>query len=116
MSGVTTHVLDIASGSTPAGIRIELWVEQDGAFHLIRALVTNAQGRTDTPLLAPAETKPGQYQLVFAIGDYYARDEAASAPPFFNRVPVRFTIHDTAGHYHVPLLVAPAGYQSYRGS
>jgi len=115
MSGLTTHVLDIANGETPAGIAVSLFAERDGAFHLVRTLRTNAQGRTDEPFLGAAEMQAGRYQLVFEVSAYYA-GRGHTQVPFFDRVPVRFTIHRPHEHYHVPLLLAPWGYQSYRGS
>jgi 5-hydroxyisourate hydrolase len=101
---LTTHVLDTARGRPAAGVRIELTLP-DGTR---RSTVTNADGRTDSPLVA--EPAAGEYELVFAVGDYFG--ERA----FLDRVPVRFTIADPDAHYHVPLLVSPWSYSTYRGS
>ena len=108
MSGrLTTHVLDLASGRPAAGVALEL--RRDGAS-LARA-VTDADGRTAAPLLAGDDLVAGEYELVFSVGDYFGGD-----PRFLDRVPVRFTVADPDASYHVPLLAAPWGYTTYRGS
>jgi hydroxyisourate hydrolase len=104
---LTTHVLDVARGRPAAGVAIEL--ERDG--ELLARAVTNADGRTDAPLLERLEA--GVYELRFAVGDYFGR---AGEPPFLDVVPVRFGVSDPGAHHHVPLLVAPGGYSTYRGS
>lgn len=101
---LTTHVLDVARGRPAAGVAIELL--RDGA--VVASAVTNADGRTDAPLLATLEA--GEYELRFAVGDYFGE------PGFLDVVPVRFGVVDPAAHHHVPLLVAPGGYSTYRGS
>lgn len=114
---LTTHVLDTAQGRPAANLRIELWRLESDARTLLKTTRTNADGRTDAPLLAGAELKAGVYELVFALGDYFAEQPVATAtPPFLDRVPVRFGIADDAGHYHVPLLASPWAYSTYRGS
>lgn len=114
---LTTHVLDTAHGTPAAGLAVELWRVEGEARTLLRAAVTNADGRLDEPLLADAEMRPGVYELIFAVGAYYAdRGARLAEPPFLDRVPVRFGIADTAAHYHVPLLVSPWAYSTYRGS
>ena len=115
---LTTHVLDTAQGRPGAGIRIELnALGADGAPRRIAAAVTNADGRTEAPLLAGDALKPGRYEIVFHVGDYFrAQGVALADPPFLDTVPVRFAIADPAGHYHVPLLVSPWSYTTYRGS
>jgi 5-hydroxyisourate hydrolase len=105
---LTTHVLDTARGRPAAGVEIELTRLADG--ELLRTATTNADGRTDEPLIAAGELQAGEYELVFAVGDYFG--ERA----FLDRVPVRFSIADPAAHYHVPLLVSPWSYSTYRGS
>jgi 5-hydroxyisourate hydrolase len=102
---LTTHVLDVARGRPAAGVAIEL---ARGDEVLARA-VTNADGRTDAPLLEALEA--GTYELRFAVGDYFGEDA-----PFLDVVPVRFGVSDPDAHHHVPLLVAPGGYSTYRGS
>ncbi len=104
---LTTHVLDVARGRPAAGVAIEL----ARGDRVLATAVTNADGRTDAPLLERLET--GTYELRFAVGDYFA---AGGEPPFLDVVPVRFGVSDPEAHHHVPLLVAPGGYSTYRGS
>ena len=119
MGRLTTHVLDTAHGRPAAGLAIELWrVDRDGGGRrLLKEVRTNADGRTDAPLLSDGELAVGVYELVFAVGDYFAaRATPAPSPPFLDHVPIRFGIADPAAHYHVPLLVSPWAYSTYRGS
>ena len=119
MGRLTTHVLDTAHGRPAAGLAIGLWcVDRDGGGRrLLKEVRTNSDGRTDAPLLNDDELEAGTYELVFAVGAYFAaHGTAAASPPFLDRVPVRFGITDPAGHYHVPLLVSPWAYSTYRGS
>jgi 5-hydroxyisourate hydrolase len=110
---LTTHVLDTANGRPAGGLTIELW--QGGT--LLKAVVTNQDGRTDAPLLADADFTVGTYELVFHAGDYLkARGVALPDPAFLDVIPIRFGIADAAKHYHVPLLLSPFGYSTYRGS
>ena len=115
---LTTHVLDTAQGRPAAGMEIELWtLDPAGGRRLLKTVRTNAYGRTDAPLLADSEFAPGGYELVFAVGAYFAAQGVATAtPPFLDRVPVRFGIAEAGGHYHVPLLTSPWAYSTYRGS
>ncbi|MGH7006067.1 MAG: hydroxyisourate hydrolase [Alphaproteobacteria bacterium] len=115
---LTTHVLDTARGRPGAGIRVELnAIDAGGSTRRIASTITNTDGRTDAPLLAGEAMKPGRYELVFHIGEYFRGAGVALAdPPFLDAVPVRFAIADAAGHYHVPLLASPWGYTTYRGS
>jgi 5-hydroxyisourate hydrolase len=116
---LTTHVLDTAQGRPASGLKIELWrLDADGAGReLLKTVATNADGRADAPLLADAELLPGGYELVFDVGAYFAAQPVAAAdPPFLDRVPVRFSVADASAHYHVPLLVSPWAYSTYRGS
>ena len=116
MGRLTTHVLDTARGIPAAGLKIELY-RLDGGRSLVKTLVTNKDGRADAPLLEGAALAPGPYELVFAVADYFRAAGAALAdPPFLDAIPVRFAIADAAQHYHVPLLVSPYGYTTYRGS
>jgi hydroxyisourate hydrolase len=107
-------VLDTARGRPAAGVTIELARYIDGRRHHLATFVTNADGRTDEPLIGRGELQAGEYELVFAVGDYF-RDEPHD-PPFLDRVPIRFGIAHPAAHYHVPLLVSPWSYSTYRGS
>jgi 5-hydroxyisourate hydrolase len=116
MGRLTTHVLDTARGMPAAGLSIELFA-LTGERRRLKAATTNKDGRCDTPLLESADLVAGSYELVFAVGDYFrAAGVATSHPPFLDRVPVRFQVADPAAHYHVPLLVSPYGYSTYRGS
>ena len=114
MSGrLTTHVLDTARGVPAAGVLLEL----RSATHLLKTARTNADGRTDEPLLAGDALVPGNYEIVFHVGDYFAgAGLAGDGVPFLDQVPVRFGIADGDAHYHVPLLVSPWSYSTYRGS
>jgi 5-hydroxyisourate hydrolase len=118
MGRLTTHVLDTASGRPAGGIRIDLSrLEVDGRLEALKTVVTNAEGRTDEPLLSGDEVRVGRYELMFHVGAYFtARGTRVAEPPFLERIPVRFAIADAQAHYHVPLLVSPWGYTTYRGS
>jgi 5-hydroxyisourate hydrolase len=116
---LTTHVLDTAQGQAAAGVAIELWRLDPNSEdrRLLMTTRTNADGRTDAPLLAGDELIAGSYELIFAVGAYFADQPVATAtPPFLDRVPLRFGIADPSAHYHVPLLVSPWAYSTYRGS
>lgn len=113
---LTTHVLDTALGRPAAGLSISLFrLEGDRRTHL-KTVSTNADGRCDAPLLQGDEFATGQYELVFAAGDYLRKMGAnLTEPAFLDTVPIRFGMAE-AGHYHVPLLISPYGYSTYRGS
>jgi 5-hydroxyisourate hydrolase len=116
---LTTHVLDTAHGCPAVDMEIELWSiqPQSGEKKLLKMVRTNADGRTDTPLLMGEELQIGVYELVFAAGNYFAQQNATvAAPPFLDRIPIRFGIADRTSHYHVPLLASPWSYSTYRGS
>ena len=121
MSGkLTTHVLDTAHGCPASEIAIALWLldtnlEIDSRT-LIKSAKTNADGRTDEPLLLGEQLQTGVYELVFSVGDYFARYQDYPDPLFLNQIPLRFGISDPDTHYHVPLLVSPWSYSTYRGS
>lgn len=120
MGKLTTHVLDTAHGCPAMSMSVELWSVdvQSGQKTLpLLTIVTNADGRTDAPLLVDAELKVGVYELVFNVGEYFARfSDALPDPPFLDRIPLQFGIADPTAHYHVPLLVSPWSYSTYRGS
>jgi len=117
MSRLSTHVLDAVRGRPAADVAIELHIVEAGGQRLVKQVRTNSDGRTDQPLLSAAELRVGTYVLTFHIGDYFARTGAAtSTPPFLDVVPLRFTIADPGGDYHVPLLATPWSYSTYRGS
>jgi 5-hydroxyisourate hydrolase len=111
---LSTHVLDTALGRPAAGLRIVLTRLSDGA--VLADVLTNQDGRVDQPLLASESAQPGPYELVFHVGAYFRRlGMEGSDPPFLDEVPVRFGAAENA-HYHVPLLVSPYAYSTYRGS
>jgi 5-hydroxyisourate hydrolase len=115
---LTTHVLDTANGRPAVGMAVELYrVETERGLRERLVLVrTNAEGRTDGPLLAGEAVTAGVYELVFDVGDYFATARNATADiPFLDHVPIRFGIADAEAHYHVPLLVSPWSYTTYRG-
>ncbi|MCZ6765227.1 MAG: hydroxyisourate hydrolase [Alphaproteobacteria bacterium] len=118
MTGLTTHVLDTSNGRPAAGMTVELWRRQnDGEPILIKTVTTNADGRTDGPLLTENEVASGAYELRFHVAAYFqSQGTAQTAPPFLDIVPVVFSIADTSEHFHVPLLVSPWSYATYRGS
>jgi 5-hydroxyisourate hydrolase len=119
MAGISTHVLDNLTGRPGAGMRIELSVHDDGRWKLLKTFTTNADGRTDEPVLSPAEARIGQYELAFHIGDYYARQPTrlpADAQFVDPVMPIRFSLFDTKQHYHVPMLCTPWSCATYRGS
>ena len=114
---LTTHVLDTMSGQPGAGLAVELFRIEDERRLRLAQRTTDADGRTPEPLLAGPDLVRGTYELVFHVGDYFrAQGVVLSEPAFLDRVPVRFGIADPARHYHVPLLVSPYGYSTYRGS
>lgn len=115
---LTTHVLDIARGQPAADVPIELWrCHPNDDRQLLVATRTNADGRTDAPLLAAERMAAGTYELVFTVAAYFAADASdITAVPFLDRIPIRFAISDPTAHYHVPLLVTPWAYSTYRGS
>ncbi len=118
MGRLTTHVLDTARGQPAAGVRIELYgVNPDQSTCLLTTGVTNADGRVPAPLLEGEAFVSGSYQLTFRIGAYFSTQGVALAdPPFLDVIPVWFQIADESAHYHVPLLVSPWAYSTYRGS
>lgn len=117
MARLSTHILDTASGRPAAAVKIELFAIREGERNLVVETVSNADGRTDQPLLSGEAIPAGIYELVFHVGDYFARAGATLPEPrFIDRVPIRFGIADPAGHYHVPLLASPWSYSTYRGS
>ena len=117
MARLSTHVLDTARGVPAAGVDIELHVLRNGERVRIAVAVTNADGRTDAPLLTGDRIDPGLYELTFHAGSYFHRTGVAvTDPPFLGDVVIRFGIADPQGHYHVPLLLSPHGYTTYRGS
>jgi 2-oxo-4-hydroxy-4-carboxy-5-ureidoimidazoline decarboxylase len=115
---LSTHVLDTHSGKPAAGISLVLTELSDlGEPRVIARAVTNSNGRTDQPLIGGRPVPIGRYELMFSVGGYFAgRDVPMSEPPFLDQIPLRFSVSDPEGHLHVPLLVTPWSYGTYRGS
>lgn len=114
---LTTHVLDTALGQPARAMNITLYRIEGDARIKLAAMLTNADGRTDTPILPKQGFFPGVYELVFEAGAYLDRTGGAQkAPRFLDEIPIRFGISDADAHYHVPLLLSPFGYSTYRGS
>ena len=115
---LTTHVLDTASGRPARGMSIALFrIDDEGRARKLGAFVTNGDGRCDAPLLEGDTLLSGRYRLVFAAGAFFASQGAAVAsPPFLDDITIDFGIADASQHYHVPLLVSPWSYATYRGS
>lgn len=114
---LTTHVLDTARGKPAAGVRITLYRITGEAREQIADTVTNDDGRTDTPMLAGSALVAGVYELMFGAGAYLrASGQAGEGVLFLDQIPIRFGVSDAAAHYHVPLLISPFAYSTYRGS
>ena len=114
---LTTHVLDTARGMPAAGLKITLYRLEGGTRAELASAATNADGRTDSPILPKESFEIGQYELVFEAGPYLrAAGLTGSEPLFLDEIPIRFGIDDDTAHYHVPLLLSPFGYSTYRGS
>ncbi len=112
MGKLSTHVLDTAIGKPAAGMTIELFFDGEP----VKEVVTNADGRTDSPLLEGAALKAGAYMLVFHVADYFESIGHADAGVFLDTVPIAFSVSDAGQSYHVPLLLSPWSYSTYRGS
>ena len=113
---LTTHILDTARGLPAAGLKVALYRIAGNSRSRITEAVTNADGRCDAPLLEGGDFESGQYELVFFAGDYLRASGATLAdPPFLDEIPIRFGMAENR-HYHVPLLLSPYGYSTYRGS
>jgi 5-hydroxyisourate hydrolase len=116
MSRLTTHVLDTALGRPAEGMLIELY-DMAGERRLLASAHTNADGRCDALLLTDEQFSTGSFELLFHAGDYLREQHANLPDPLFlDRVPIRFGIADAQAHYHVPLLISPFAYSTYRGS
>jgi len=117
MGKLSTHVLDVTRGKPGAGVTVELRARRGDKMVHLRTVVTNQDGRCDGPLLEGEEMQAGQYELVFAVGDYFQKQGVElPQPPFIDRVTIAFGIADTMQNYHVPLVVSPWSYSTYRGS
>lgn len=114
---LTTHILDTASGVPAAGVRISLFrLAEDGRRVPLAEMTSNEDGRTDSPILPAGAFQNGRYELIFHAGDYLRGKFGPAAGDFLDQVPIRFGIADAQAHYHVPLLLSPYGYSTYRGS
>jgi 5-hydroxyisourate hydrolase len=122
MGKLSTHVLDTAHGKPAAGLRLELFelsanLMGDNSRQLLTTTLTNQDGRTDSLLLTPESMRPGTFELVFYAGDYFEKlGVVLPNPKFLDIIPIRFSIFDKEQNYHVPLLVSPYSYSTYRGS
>ena len=116
MTKLTTHVLDIYSGKPGKGIKVELYFFENNKRDKINSIILNNDGRSNQPLIEGANFKEGKYELVFFIGDYFNKMKEVPKIPFLDEVIVRFGISNSKEHYHVPLLVSPWSYSTYRGS
>jgi 5-hydroxyisourate hydrolase len=117
MGKLSTHVLDTASGKPAVGVGIRLYALHGEERRLLKSVTTNTDGRIDTPLLMGDELTAGIYELVFCAGDYHRiQGQWLASPPFLDEIVVRFGVADPAAHYHVPLLLSPYSYSTYRGS
>ncbi len=117
MGRLTTHVLDTARGTPGAGVEVRLYRAGPQGYEIVKSALTNADGRCDVPLLDGVAMVAGRYRLVFGAGAYFRRIGTSLAePPFLDEVTLDFGIADTGAHYHVPLLVSPWSYATYRGS
>ena len=116
MTKLTTHVLDVYSGKPGKGIKVEVYNIKDGKREKLNSLILNNDGRTDKPLIEGSAFQEGQYEIVFFVGDYFKKITETSNIPFLDDVVIRFGISNSKEHYHVPLLVSPWSYSTYRGS
>jgi len=116
MTKLTTHVLDIFSGKPGKGIRVELYFVQNDKKEKLNSIILNNDGRGDEPLLENENFKIGKYELLFFVGDYFKNKTKLEEIPFLDEVVVKFGISNNKEHYHVPLLVSPWSYSTYRGS
>ena len=117
MGRLTTHVLDTAHGKPGAAMRVRLYRKRGGSYDAVKEILTNADGRCDAPLLEAEAFTAGQYRLVFSAGTYFAAQGVnVPQPAFIDEVTLDFGVADPALHYHVPLLVSPFSFSTYRGS
>ena len=116
MSKLTTHVLDVFSGKPGKGIKVDLYYVKNDQKEKLNSVILNNEGRTDQALIDGANFKEGQYEIVFFVGDYFKKITDLPKTPFLDEVVIRFGISNSSEHYHVPLLVSPWSYSTYRGS
>ena len=116
MTKLTTHVLDVYSGKPGKGIKVDLYYVKNDKREKLNSVILNNDGRTDQALVDGGNFKEGQYEIVFFVGDYFKKITEVPKIPFLDDVVVKFGISNTKEHYHVPLLVSPWSYSTYRGS
>ncbi|NDL71717.1 hydroxyisourate hydrolase [Vreelandella alkaliphila] len=117
MGYVTTHVLDTAKGCPGNGVNIDVYRYMDGQRQLIKTVTTNDDGRCDNPILEGDDLIESEYELVFHAGEYLVNQGVdGKSPAFLDMIPIRFGVNDASQHYHVPLLLSPYAYSTYRGS
>ena len=116
MTKLTTHVLDIYSGKPGKGIKVDLYHLLDGKREKLNSVILNNDGRAEKPLIEGSNFKEGQYEIIFFVGDYFKKITETPKIPFLYDIVIRFGISNPEEHYHVPLLVSPWSYSTYRGS
>ena len=116
MTKLTTHVLDIYSGKPGKGIKVDLYYFEGSKKQKLNSITLNKDGRSDKPLVEGTNFKKGKYELVFFVGDYFKKITETPKIPFLDDVVLKFGISNSKEHYHVPLLVSPWSYSTYRGS
>ena len=116
MAGLSTHVLDTSKGKPAAELKIELYRIIDTKKVLIKTVSTNEDGRIDGPLLSAERLEEIHYELLFFAGDYLKKQNSDLKNGFLDKIPIRFFVNNKSEHYHVPLLLSPYGYSTYRGS
>ncbi len=116
MTKLTTHVLDVYSGKPGKGIKVDLYIVQNNNKEKLNSTILNNDGRSDRPLIEGENFKEGKYELVFFVGDYFKKIADTPKIPFLDDVVIKFGISNAKEHYHVPLLVSPWSYSTYRGS
>ena len=116
MTKLTTHVLDVYSGKPGRGIKVDLYHVQNNKKEKLNSVILNNDGRADNPLIEGSDFKEGQYELIFFVGDYFKKITEVPKIPFLDDVVIKFGISNAKEQYHVPLLVSPWSYSTYRGS
>ena len=116
MTKLTTHVLDVYSGKPGKGIKVDLYLIEESEKKKLKSIILNNDGRSDQPLAEKENFKVGKYEMIFHVGDYFKLITKSNDLPFLDDVVIRFGISNPSEHYHVPLLVSPWSYSTYRGS
>jgi len=116
MTKLTTHVLDVFSGRPAKGVKVDLYHIKNNKREKLNSITLNNDGRADKPLIEGSNFQEGQYEIVFFVGDYFKKITEMPKTPFLDDVVIRFGISNSKEHYHVPLLVSPWSYSTYRGS